>query len=48
MIQDIQDLMKGNSVIEIRGFDKVNRCVLAEWSKKINHILKQITTNNKI
>ena len=36
MIQDIWDLMKGNSEIELRGFNKVGRCVLAAWSRKIN------------
>ena len=30
MIQDILDLMKDNSRIELRGFNKIDRCVLAE------------------
>ena len=34
MIQDILDLMKGNSRIEGRGFNKIDRCLLAEWSRK--------------
>ena len=44
MIQDILDLMKDNSRIELRGFNKIDRCVLAEWSRKINCILKHIRT----
>ena len=46
MIHDILDLMKDNSRIEVRGFDKFNICVLAEWSRKINCILKHIRTEN--
>ena len=38
--------MKGNSIIELRGFNKIGRCVLAELSRKINCILKHITTEN--
>ena len=41
MIQDILDLMKDNSRIELTGFNKTD-CVCAEWSRKINHILKHI------
>ena len=41
MIQDILGLMKDNSRIELRGFNKTD-CVRAEWSRKINHILKHI------
>ena len=46
MIQDMLDLIKSNIGIEIRGFNKVNRCVLAAWSVKINRILKQMRTEN--
>ena len=46
MIQDILDLMKDNSGIELRAFNKIDRCVLAEWSGNINYILKQIRTKN--
>ena len=46
MIQDILDLMKDNSRIELRGFNKTDRCVLAKWSRKINCILKHIRTEN--
>ena len=37
MVQDILGLMKekDNSRIELREFNKIDRCVLAEWSKKI-------------
>ena len=45
MIQDILDLMKGNSRIGLRGFNKTDRCV-PEWSRKINCILKHIKTEN--
>ena len=38
--------MKGNSRIELRGFNKVDRCLLAEWSRKINCMLKHIRTEN--
>ena len=46
MIQDILDLMNDNSRIELRGFNKIDRSLLAEWSRKINCILKHITTEN--
>ena len=46
MIQDIINLMKDNSRIELRGFNKIDRCVLVEWSRKINLILKHIRTEN--
>ena len=38
--------MKDNSRIELRGYNKIDRCVLAEWSRKINCILKHIRTEN--
>ena len=46
MIQDILGLMKDNSRIELKEFNKIDRCVLAEWSRKINCILKHIRTEN--
>ena len=46
MIQDILHLMKDNSRIELRGFNKIDRCLLAEWSRNINCILKHIRTEN--
>ena len=46
MMQDILDLMKDNSRIDLRGFNKIDRCVLAEWSRKINCILIYIKTEN--
>ena len=46
MIQDILDLVKDNRGIELRVFNKVDRCALAEWSRKINRILKRIRTEN--
>ena len=44
MIQGKLDLMKGNSGIELRQFNKAERYVLAEWPRKINRILKHIRT----
>ena len=38
--------MKDNSRTELRGFNKIDRCVLAKWSRKINCILKHIRTQN--
>ena len=38
--------MKDNRRIELRGFNKIDRRVLAEWSRKINRILKHIRTEN--
>ena len=46
MIQDILDLKKDNSRKELRGFNKIDRCALAEWSRKVNRILKHIRTEN--
>ena len=46
MIQDKLDLIKDSSRIELRGFNKIDRCVLAEWSRKINCILKYIRTES--
>ena len=46
MIQDILDLMKDSSRMELRGLNKIDRYVLAEWSRKINCILKHIRTEN--
>ena len=40
MIQAILDLIKDDSKIELRGFNKIDRCILAEWSRKIYCILK--------
>ena len=39
----MSDLVKDNNGIELRGFN-VTRCVLTEWSRKINCILKHIRT----
>ena len=46
MIHDILDFMKDNSGIELRRFDKLDRCILAECSRKANLILKHIRTEN--
>ena len=43
-IQAILDLMNDNSEEELTGFNKVDRCVLPDWSRKINCILKHIRT----
>ena len=44
VMQDILDLMIDNSRIELRGFNKIDRCVLGDWLRKINCILKHIRT----
>ena len=44
VIQAILDLMNDNSEEELTGFNKVDRCVLSDWSMKINCILKHIRT----
>ena len=46
MIQDILHLLKDNSRTELRGVKKIDICVLIEWSRKINHILSHIRTEN--
>ena len=46
MTQDTLDLIIDNSRTELRRFNKIDRCVLAEWSRKINCILKHIITGN--
>ena len=38
--------MKDNSRIELTEFDKIDRSVLAEWSRKKNCILEHIKTEN--
>ena len=38
--------MKDNSRTELRGFNKIGICVLAEWSRKINCVLKHIRIEN--
>ena len=43
-IQAILDLVNDNSEEELTGFNKVDRCVLSDWSMKINCILKHIRT----
>ena len=38
--------MKDSSEIKLSGFNKVDRYVLVEWSRKINRILKHIGHEN--
>ena len=45
-MQYILDLMKDKSRIELRRFNKINRCVLVNWLRKRNYILKHIKTKN--
>ena len=42
----MSDLVKDSNGIELRGFNNVTRCVLTEWSRKINCILKHIRTEH--
>ena len=44
-IQDIFDLMKNKSRIDLRGLNKIERCVRTESSRKINHIIRHIRTD---
>ena len=46
MIQDILDVMNDNSRIELRGFNKIDRFVLAKWSRKTHCVLKHMRTEN--
>ena len=46
MMQDILDLMKDNSRIELQGFNKIDRCIFAKWSRNIYCILKHTRTKN--
>ena len=46
MIEDILNLMKENSRIELKGLNKIHRCLLAKWSRKVNCTLKHIRTEN--
>ena len=46
MIEDVLYLMKDNSGIELGGINKVDRCVIAEWSRNRNCILKHIGMEN--
>ena len=48
MIQNILDLMKSNNRMELRRFSKIDRCVIPEWSRKINCTLNHIRTENII
>ena len=46
MIRDILDVMKDNCRIELRGFNKIDRCAFAEWSRRVNCASKHIKTEN--
>ena len=47
IISDILlDLMNDKGIIKPKGFNKIDRCVLPEWSRKINSILEHIRTQN--
>ena len=48
MIRDILDVMKDNCRIELRGFNKIDRCAFAEWSRRVNCASKHIKTENII
>ena len=38
--------MNNKGIIKPKGFNKIDRCVLPEWSRKINSILEHIRTQN--
>ena len=47
MIQDILDLVKNNSGIELRRFNKVDRCVLTCWMVKEDKLYIKVYQNSK-
>ena len=47
MIQDILDLIKNNSGIELRRFNKVDRCVLTCWMVKEDKLYIKVYQNSK-
>ena len=46
MITFILEIMTGGQVGNGAGFTRVDRKVLAEWTKKVNKVVSQIKTTN--
>ena len=48
MIKDILDIMRSGQVWNGVGFKRVDRKVLAEWTKKVNRLVSEIQTTVNI
>ena len=46
MIKEIVEIMKNGQKSNVKGWKKVDRNVLNEWTKKVNETLKEIRTEN--
>ena len=46
MIKDILEIMRSGQVWNGAGFQRVDRILLAEWTKRINRVVSEIQTNN--
>ena len=48
MIKDILEIMRSGQVLNGAGFKRVDRKVLAEWTKKVNRIVSEVQTTMNI
>ena len=48
MIKDILEIMRSGQVLNGAGFKRVDRKVLAEWTKKVNRLVSEIQTTMNI
>ena len=48
MIKDILEIMRSGQVWNGVGFKRVDRKVLAEWTKKVNRVVSEIQTTMNI
>ena len=48
MIKDILEIMRSGQVLNGAGFKRVDRKVLAEWTKKVNRVVSEIQTTMNI
>ena len=46
MTNDILEIMRTGQVWNGAGFKRVDRKVLAEWTKKVNKVVSEIQTNS--
>ena len=46
MIKDILEIMRSGQVWNGAGFNRVDRKVLTEWTKKVNRVVSEIQTTN--
>ena len=46
MIKDILEIMRSGQMWNAAGFKRVDRKVLAEWTKKVNRVVSVIQTTN--